>query len=52
MKSKLLIAGFVLAVISSFAFITRSNDSQANTDNQINETKLSQGFVLEDDVNW
>lgn len=52
MKSKLLIAVFVLAVISSFAFMSRTTQGQKETSKDIVETKPTQGFVLEDDVNW
>ena len=52
MKSKLLIAAFALAVISSFAFITRSNQTKTEPNNVPEETKPNQGFVLEDNINW
>ncbi len=52
MKSRLLIAAFVLAVVSSFAFMSRSEEAKTTTNSPVEETKPVQGFVLEDDVNW
>lgn len=52
MKSKILIAAFVLAIISSFAFMSRKSENKTTTNLPVEETKHTQGFVLEDDVNW
>lgn len=52
MKSKLFIAVFILAVVSSFAFITTDKSAKNETDKTVEDTQPVQGFVLEDDVNW